>query len=76
MSEDFIVNLATTPARPDQAEVDEAMTMVSVALNTTCTGKRLGALWHFTRDTEHVSSRRRDFRDAVADALQVRVIKE
>lgn len=70
------INLSGTPALPNRTQLDEAMIWVSEALGATWRCNRLGATWHFTRNGDFfATSRRRDFRDAVAEVTGLTVIK-
>lgn len=75
MSDPIVVDLSATPANPTQDEIDAAMVIVSAAMGETWTARRLGAQFAFTDPNGALKvSRRRDFREAVADVLKIEVI--
>lgn len=75
MSRDVeLLNLADTPARPSQGEMDAVMVKVSMMLETEWSVRRLGAQYTFRSEAgDHRTSRRRDFRAAVRDVTGLAV---
>lgn len=76
MPTDKTINLSSTPPEPTATEMADAMVWVSEALGETWTATRLGAQYYFAKPGgKRPSSRRRDFRDAIAEVTGLTVIK-
>lgn len=74
MSDPVVIDLSGTPSTPTQEQIDAAMVIVSAAMGDTWTATRLGAQYAFTDPNGAVKvSRRRDFREAVADVTGLTV---
>lgn len=74
--ENKTVDLSRTPSEPTAVEIANAMVKVSEAMGEPWTATRLGAQYYFAKPNgKRPSSRRRDFRDAVAEVTGLTVIK-